>query len=158
MDINSDDIRHCVFLRCPWMGDLPVRSTVHESVLAQEVQRLGITIPAKRIWRLMDRHYNGVFEDGVYGLFVSGVPRYLFSILDKTQPPDEERRVILERFLTSLRTEEPHLVAEKGYILVLKIADQHGVDFFDPAVAKQLRESEFWDEEYPQKEVDKGRI
>ena len=144
MDINSGDIRHCVFLRCPWLGDMPVKSTVHESRLSQEARRLGLGIPSTRAWRLMDRHYDGVFEDGVYGLCASGVPNLLLRILDETKTPDAERRAILEKFMTSLRTRSGFAAEEQGYVLIQELCDKHGLDIIDPMYRDDFRRSEFW--------------
>jgi len=140
MDINSGDVRHCVFLRCPWIGDVPVKSAVHDSRLSQEARRLGIDIPSTRAWRLMDRHYEGVFEDRVYGLFVFGVSKRLLAILDETNTPNEERRVILERFLTSMRTQEWHRAADRGYVMIADIADKHGLHVFAPEFEEQVKQ------------------
>ena len=88
----------------------------------------------------MDRHYDGVFEDGAYGLFVSRVPGLLLRTLAEANTPDEERRVILEKFLKSLRTEKPHFTEEGGYLLILEIADKNGLQIpFTPEFEAELR-------------------
>ncbi len=92
----------------------------------------------------MDKHYDGVFEDGVYGSCASGVPNLLLRILDETKTPDAERRAILEKFMTSLRTRNGFAAEEHGYVLIQELCDKHGLDIIDPMYRDDFRRSEFW--------------
>ena len=87
----------------------------------------------------MDRHYDGVYEDGGYGLFVHGIPEQLLRILAETNTPDEERRTILEEFITNLQTKDSSIVAEEGRLLVDGIAEKHGLHVYAPEFEAYLR-------------------
>ncbi|MCL5278708.1 MAG: hypothetical protein M1376_02230 [Planctomycetes bacterium] len=88
----------------------------------------------------MDRNRPGrLYEDYVYG-FLTNVCNELLMILAKTNTPDDERRLILEKFLVMLRTDDPFRVMDEGRFLVLDIGGKHGVHIYDAQVERQLRE------------------
>ncbi len=140
MDINSGDSRYQEY-----RGDRLVKSEIRESALSNEARRLGISLPAERKWEPMHRNRPGnwahgpTYEDYACG-FLMGVCNDLVRILAEAKTPDDERRVVLEKFLTMLRTGDPNRVWDEGWFLVLDIGDKYGVHIYDAQFEKQLRE------------------
>jgi hypothetical protein len=145
VDINSGDFRHRVCLCYEPIGSLPVKkSKISESPLSHEVRRLGIHVPAERAWRTaFEDGRKDVFVDYVYGSLVAMFDKMLW-LLDETKTSDKERRVTLEKFMTSLRTRHAFVAQEHGYVLIQEICDKHGLDMFVPDFQEELRRSEFW--------------
>ena len=140
LDINSGDLRYEVRV-CY----VPIRREISESVLSREVRRLGIAIPTKRAWQpafLQRREPR--FVSYWYGTIVKGVFQELVEVFDQAHIPDKERTVILGNFMNSLRGDEPHVALNYGYVLIARIAAEHGVDAFVPDVVQQLKQSELW--------------
>lgn len=113
VDINSGDIQ-----KTEYSADGAARTTISESSLSTEVRRLGIEIPPKRNWKFMySSRSNGMSADGEYGRVVY-VADSLVRILGLAETSDQDRRVILTTFMTSLRTEDAFLAEEEGYRLI----------------------------------------
>jgi len=51
--------------------------------------------------------------------------RELLEQLDEVAATDDERRDVLEGFMTSLRTDRPLAVIKKGRMLIAEIKDRH---------------------------------
>jgi len=140
MDINSGDWR---YQEC--RGKRLVKNEMHESALSNEARRLGISLPAERKWKPMHRNRPGgwahgpTYEDYAYG-FVLSVCNDVVRILAETKTPDDERHVVLEKFLTMLRADDPDRLWYEGWFLVLDIGDKHGVHIYLPQFEEQLRE------------------
>jgi hypothetical protein len=135
LDINSGDLRNRVYV-CY----LPVRSKITESTLSHEVRRLSVAVPANRVWRpAFVQRREPTHSDYLYGRLVSGVFDQLVTLLDETHTPDEERRVILDQFMKSLRLRHALDAQEEGYTLMASVADKHGLHIFDPEFLKQLK-------------------
>lgn len=109
VDINSGDVKG---------------STISETPLSKEVRRLAIAVPAERKWMLMSSRNRRMSGDGVYR-FVPEIGAELVSLLNRMNTADEERKAILERFMTSLRAEDPLQAKMKSYSLIQEIADTH---------------------------------
>ena len=63
----------------------------------------------------------------------------LVRILAETNAPDDERRVVLEKFLAMLRTDDPRRVQYEGWFLILDIGDKYDVHMFEPWFEEELR-------------------
>jgi hypothetical protein len=139
MDINSGDFRYQEYC-----GDRLVRSEIRESALSKEARRLGISLPAERKWQPMHRNRPGnwvhgpTYEDCAYG-FLMGVCNDLVRILNEANTPDDERRVVLGKFLTMLRTEDSNRMWHEGWYLVLDIGDKYGMHIYTAQFEEELR-------------------
>jgi hypothetical protein len=135
IDINSGDTRHAVYV-----FSLCAKNEIQESDLSREVRRLGIDVPATRVWKRAFESYlvEGSHIDYSYGSVVATCGQ-LFSILDETKTPDKERRVVLETLMTSLRTGDPRNAQEQLYLLIDEIGEKHGLDVFIPELKKHLK-------------------
>jgi hypothetical protein len=133
MDITSGDYRYRVYF-C----GIPVKSEIEESSLSREVRRLGIAVPAKRQWRRMWRYYGGVHSDSCYG-FAMGHCDELVSLFERTNAGDEERRDVLGRLMTALRTQERDRVMEEVRLLIMEVGDKHNLHVFTPKVEEYYR-------------------
>lgn len=122
MDLNSGDVRGLISI-----SDEPPRYGIYETNLSREVRRLGIRIPEKRQWLRIDGsgYYGGVYIDNPY----SDLPpdtREVLRLLDEVNASDEERRDVLERLMTSLRT-EGFVAIDKVRMLMWEIRDRYGL-------------------------------
>ncbi len=142
IDINSGDIRHAVHV-----FRLRVKGEIQESDLSREVRRLGIDIPATRVWKRTFESYlvEGRSIHWKYGQ-VDVASRQLLSILDETNAPDEERQAILEKFMASLRKENADHALWQARLLTDELAEKHGVHVFTPEIKR------------PQKSTPRGAI
>jgi hypothetical protein len=98
MDLNCGDIRSRTYV-C----NVRVRTTIRESLLSKEMRRLGIDVPKTRRWVPIGvdskvSEFLSVYHD------LPGIYHRLVELLRKTNTPDEERRVILEKAMSGLRT------------------------------------------------------
>lgn len=135
MDINSGDIRHAVHV-----FRLRVKGEIQESDLSREVRRLGIDIPATRVWKRAFESYlvEGRSINWKYG-HVDVASDQLLGILDETNASDEERRVVLEKFMASLRMEDADHTLWQARLLIDEIAEKHGLHVFTPEIERELR-------------------
>lgn len=136
VDINSGETRDAVYVLC-----LRVKNEIQESDLSREVHRLGIDIPAIRVWKCAFESYlvEGRYIDYSYGGVVATCSQ-LLSVLNQAKAPDEERRVALEMLMTSLRTGDPRQAEKQTYLLIDEIEDKHGLDVLDPQFKEHLKE------------------
>lgn len=104
IDINSGDIRWQVRL-C----SLKITDRIDESLLSQEARRLEIDVPTGRVWKSVGTRYIAGSGSGSYGITM-GLGDALVQSMIAANTPDPERRVIIERFLSTLRTKTPHEV------------------------------------------------
>jgi hypothetical protein len=102
IDINSGDTR-CQVRLC----SLKVVDRIDESLLSREAHRLGIDMPATREWKSGGTRFFGGEGYSPYGLIL-GAGDHLVERLNETNTPDQERRVILEKFMRVMRTQVPH--------------------------------------------------
>lgn len=112
IDINSGDVRveiYACFFR--------IKNEIQVTPFSQEIRRLGIRVPEKRLWKraqtkLLTWKYIG-YQYG--GTIVKC--NFLIKVLDATNVPDQDRLVILKRVLMSLQK-------GKGMIAKAEINDQ----------------------------------
>jgi hypothetical protein len=117
------------------------KTTIVESPLSREVRRLGIKVPETRNWQPMyiEKHNGGLHADFIYPKVVQ-VANQLLRLLEKTGTADNERRLILEKFMMSLRTEDPSRVCTEGDLMALELADKYDLNvFFRPEYEAYLR-------------------
>jgi len=128
IDLNSGDLRHQ-----GRVCSLVVSTRIEESPLSREVRRLGIAVPANRVWThaFEGRLVRGVCADYYYGRIFS-YGRQLLMLLDLANAADEERRAVVERFITSLRTGNPLDTLDQTYLLMMEVDDKHGLNTFTP--------------------------
>ncbi len=135
MDINSGDLRErvCVF-------GVPVKNEVYESALSHEIRRLGVAIPATRVWKrtgqscLVQRSsINFRYRHVLMGC------DDLLDILDEVKAPDEERRAVLERLMTSVRTEDGDRARWQASLLKNDVAGKRGLHVFSPEFEETLK-------------------
>jgi hypothetical protein len=135
MDINSGDMRAraCLF-------GVPIKSRIHESSLSEEIRRLGIAIPATRVWRRTGQNcvVQRTIVDSKYCRVLVSCEQ-LLSMLDQVNAPDEERRMVLERFMTSLRTEDAIGAWWQTHLLMDEVAGKRGLEVFSPEHEKTLK-------------------
>jgi len=133
IDINSGDTRHGVYVL-----SLCMKNEIQESDLSREVRRLGIAIPATRVWkRAFESHLvNQSHTDYSYGHVVATCDQ-LLCILDLTKASDQERRVALESLMTGLRTGNPHQAQDQLFLLMDEIGERHGLEVFDNPELKE---------------------
>jgi len=123
-DLNSGDERVYVYVCF-----LKIKDKIHVTPFSQEVRRLGIAVPKERKWvststklqRLITKRY----ICSIYGCIPADC-NFLIWLFDKGNLSDENRRIILQKFLTILQsgdhrnvprviTEELQAEAEKVY-------------------------------------------
>jgi hypothetical protein len=123
IDINSGDLRG---VRAVAAGPPPY--VIIESKLSKELRRLGIPIPAERQWKVAGRMSAGGMD--VYYQYESlpAVIQRLMATLDDADAPDEERRDVLWRFMTSLRSDKPSAAAGQAHMLWDEVSKRHGLD------------------------------
>ncbi len=122
IDLNSGDVRDTrSFL------DRRSRYEIYETNLSREVRRLGIPIPEKRHWVIIYRPPSGGME--IYYAYedLPRKARRLLRLLDEVNASDKERRAILERLMTSLRTERSVSI-HKADMLMREVRDRYGLD------------------------------
>jgi hypothetical protein len=136
LDINSGDLRRQVRV-----FSLTVSTQIEESDVSREVRRLGIEVPAERVWKtafqshlVQSRHVNCRYG----GVFVLCAQVLLF--LDEAHAPDEERRAVMERLMAHLRTGDPRLVREVNYLLLAEIAERHDLQGFTRQFEARIQE------------------
>lgn len=143
VDLSSGEFRYRVYF-----GRLPVKSRIIESPLSREIRRLNIRVPVIRVWKVaFVQSRQELDPDCVYGMLVTNVCNKLISVFNQINPPDEERRAILTRFMTDLRAQHPLQVEEQGYILMAKLGEKYGVSVFAESFIEELKRSEEWGEE-----------
>lgn len=121
IDINSGDVRGV-----RPTADGSSRYGIHESELSKEVRRLGIPIPDQREWVPIGgaSGLGGMHVDYIYSRWLR-TTRVLLDLLDKVNAPDEERRAVLQRLMTSLRTEKAPDAIDTVYALIVEVTDRH---------------------------------
>jgi hypothetical protein len=134
VDITSGDDRYRVYFCC-----IPVKSEIGESPLSREVRRLGIAVPAERQWRHMWSHYGGVYTDSFYGFAMARCDA-LVTLLESANAADEERRDVLVRLMTVLRTQERGRVMQEVRLLIMEVGDKHNLHVFAPKVEEHDRD------------------
>lgn len=124
IDLNSGDVRGWRY-----HADGTAHCGVYESALSKEARRLGISIPEQRDWFRVSGGPRTFFESEIkqaaMGLLRGGSE--LVRQLDEVQARDEERRDVLERFMTSMRTEPPPVAIGRGRMLIAEIRKRHSV-------------------------------
>jgi hypothetical protein len=104
IDVHSADTRHRVHMFC-----VRTSSEIRQSLLSQEAHRLGIAIPTPRVWKLANARYLRRHADCPYGVLLKSGDTLVDAFV-KARTADDERRIIVNEFLMSLRTERPHEV------------------------------------------------
>ncbi len=117
---------------------------IYESELSKEVRRLGMAIPEERKWFRIAPASSG--RSGFYVTYVYAnllpTARRLLERLDDVDATDAERRDVLERFMTSLRTERPPSAIHMGRMLIVEVGDRHGYKSpYLPGYTEDLREA-----------------
>jgi len=118
IDRYSGDITSLTYL-C----GVPIRRNIRESALSSEARRLGMDLPHARKWLRHSQDPNAPssrVESFGLGEQVWEECDHLVLRLAQTGTPDEERRAILEKILTSLRTER---LSDTEWRAVMMIAD-----------------------------------
>ncbi len=118
IDINSGDVRGTRYCT-----DGSSHYGIYESELSKEIRRLGMAIAEQRDWRPLtgaSGGSGGMYIDSGYANFLP-TARKLLEELDKAGATDDKRRDVLERLMTSLRTERPLTVTETGRLLIDEI-------------------------------------
>lgn len=123
IDINSGDFRG---IR-PTLD--PARQyVIFESELSTEARRLGIPIPQERRWKGAGRMSTGGVD--VYFVYES-LPAAMYALirtLNEVQATDDERRDVLWKFMTSLRTDPPSDALSQAWTLRDEVSKRHGLD------------------------------
>ncbi|HQA88724.1 MAG: hypothetical protein RBS72_12725 [Sedimentisphaerales bacterium] len=122
IDINSGDVRGTRY-----RADGSTHYGIYESELSKEVRRLSIPIPGQRDWLPLvgaSGSAGGMYIDSGYANLLP-TARELLEQLDEVAATDDERRDVLEGFMTSLRTDRPLAVIKKGRMLIAEIKDRH---------------------------------
>ncbi len=120
IDLNSGDVKGTRY-----RADGTTVYGVYESELSKEVRRLGIAIPQEREWRSLASFGSG----GTGGHFdnryreVLPMARRLLNRLDEVNAADEERRDVLEDFMTSLRAGNPLHAINAGRTMIIEIRE-----------------------------------
>lgn len=107
-DLNSGDERVYVYVCF-----LKIKDEIHATPFSQEVRRLGIAVPQERKWvgtstkllRFISKKY-------IYYAY-GAVPtkcNFLIWLFDYGDIQDDNRRIILEKFVTILQTGDYHSV------------------------------------------------
>jgi hypothetical protein len=136
IDINSGDLRgaRSILDGPPWYE-------VYESELSKEVRRLGIPIPEEPQWMVISGPPSGGMRVTYIYSRLLPAARMLLQFFDEANASDEERRAVLQRLMTSLRTEQPPDAIEKAHMLVLEVVDRHGLESpFLPDYAGRLQQ------------------
>jgi hypothetical protein len=137
LDINSGDLKGGLV-----SPDGVLRYGIYESPLSREVRRLGIYIPEERDWRPMSG-IPGVSRMEVMYVYpdVLNAAYQLLKLLDTANAVDSDRRSILERFMTNMRTEKWPRVIEKAHLLIVEVADRYEQESpFRPEHMEYLRQ------------------
>jgi len=136
IDINSGDVRGSRY-----RDDGSAHYGIYESELSKEVRRLGIPVPEQRDWWIIHGSsggLGGMHVDPVYGNLLP-TARRLLDRLDEVNAPNDERRDVLERFMTSLRNDRPLAAIQKGRMLIVEVCDCHGLQSpFVPGYTERL--------------------
>jgi hypothetical protein len=137
LDLNSGDTRAVLPA-----ADGSRRDGIYETELSKEVRRLGIPIADGRKWvPITDRRAGSMELHSAY----SSLPRMvdeLLELFDQVKATDEERRDVLERLMTSLRTDRPPGAFEEVCWLIVEVSDRHGMASpFTPDFTEHLRKS-----------------
>ncbi len=103
MDINSGVLRHQVRALT-----LPVAEKKEYSRLSREVRRLGIVPLEKPLWKRMSerRLWQDIHVCHIYGGVLARATELVMS-LELAETPDDERREVLQRFMTALQSADP---------------------------------------------------
>jgi hypothetical protein len=135
MDINSGDLRHQACIFC-----MPGNGRPYESPLSHEIRRLGIAIPATRVWKRIGQSCI------VQRISINYVYRHvllecddLLDTLDEVEAPDEERRAVLESLMTSLRIETGDRAWWQACLLRNDVASKRSMRIFTPEFEEALK-------------------
>lgn len=109
MDINSGVLRHQVRVLT-----LPVAEEKEDSRLSREVRRLGIVTPETPLWR-------GIHVCYIYGGVLARATELVMS-LELAETPDDERREVLQRFMTALQSADPQHAEQQARLITDEIA------------------------------------
>lgn len=104
IDIHSADTRHRTYVLF-----VQTSNDIQQSLLSVEASRLGIGIPVPRVWKLANAKYFRRHGDCKYGILLKSGDT-LVEALVRAGTADDERRIVVNEFLVSLRTESPHEV------------------------------------------------
>jgi hypothetical protein len=127
IDTSSGDVRQRVFL----LG-MQVSSRITVSPFSQEVRRLHLRTPEKRVWKPMNaatrtefimHDYDGAIEDC----------NFLLQLLDQGRVSDQERAPILEKALSNLQAGE----LDQTDDLIHWVAQQLGSFYGLPPIPKE---------------------
>jgi hypothetical protein len=119
-DLNSGDVRwytYACFLK--------IKDEIKTTQFSKEVRRLGIDVPQERKWAPTYTKFL-INKDVlyVYGQ-TPGDCNYLIKLFDKGNVSDEDRRIILQKFITILQTGDhrnvPRMIAEEVQSEVEKV-------------------------------------
>ena len=98
-DLNSGDVRWYTYACL-----VKIKDEIKTTQFSQEVRRLGINVPQERKWVPTYTKFL-IFKDilYVYGQTPTDC-NYLIKLFDKGNVSDENRRIILQKFITILQT------------------------------------------------------
>jgi hypothetical protein len=108
IDINSGDIRHQVYV-CSFR----VKDGIEESAFSREVRRLGIAIPTPPVWKRVQTRFlvSSICVDYTYGPAI-GACNSLLAVLTESNASDQDRRIILQKFLATLQNATARTIME----------------------------------------------
>ncbi|MBM4024079.1 MAG: hypothetical protein FJ280_01550 [Planctomycetes bacterium] len=135
LDLHSGALRDQMFV-----FGVPVKSRVYESELSREIRRLGIAVPATRTWKrigqanLVQRHS---ISSGYSRVLVRCDA--LLNTLGEVRAPDDERRVILQRLVTILQTQDPRSAGSQVRLRRDEVASQRGLRVLRPEFEEKLK-------------------
>jgi len=118
MDINSGVLRHEVRVL-----SLRVAEEKEDSRLSREVRRLGIVPPETPLWKRTSegRLWRGIHVCHIYGGVLARATELVMS-LELAETPDDERRQVLQRFMTALQSADPQHVEQQARLIADEIA------------------------------------
>jgi hypothetical protein len=135
LDINSGRLRHQVHVL-----SVRVCERTEESALSREIRRLGIQTPSMPIWKCAgeSRLVRSVFVNYRYGGVLAEATTLVME-LDLMEMADEDRRVVLGKFMEALQSGDPERAQQQAWLLKDEIGEQQGREVFTPEFKSYLQ-------------------
>jgi hypothetical protein len=122
-DLNSGDERMYVYVCF-----LKIKDDIQVTPFSQEIRRLGIAVPKERKWMPTNTKVFMILHKKYIYYAYGGVPadcNFLIWLFDYGNVTDENRRMILQKFITVLQIGDhrnvPHMIEEELQVETEKI-------------------------------------
>jgi hypothetical protein len=120
MDINSGVLRHQVRVLT-----LPMAEEKEDSRLSREVRWLGIVTAETPLWKRTSesRLWRGIHVCYIYGGVLARATELVMS-LELAAAPDDERREVLQKFMTALQSANAQHAEQQAHRYMLYVQDR----------------------------------